>query len=104
VYRIKDIHKLIAVADALGIATTVEEDGRRLDRDTDEIAREVAEKAMNEWGKSCGELLYLKRAPEPLYHKWKNQGVLPRNAAQRGAFDRGQRTHQERRDRPYHRM
>src|SRR5690606_33710792 len=38
-----------------------------------------AEKAMNEWGKSDGELLYLKRAPEALYNKWKQQGVRPRN-------------------------
>jgi carbon-monoxide dehydrogenase catalytic subunit len=49
------------------------------DRDMDEIALEVAEKAINEWGKSEGELLYLKRAPKPLYDKWKKTGVLPRN-------------------------
>ncbi len=34
---------------------------------------------MSEWGKSEGELRYLKRAPEALYNKWKKQGVLPRN-------------------------
>jgi carbon-monoxide dehydrogenase catalytic subunit len=45
----------------------------------DEIALEVAEKAINEWGKSEGELCYLKRAPKPLYEKWKKTGVLPRN-------------------------
>ncbi len=78
-YRIKDIPKLLSIAAALGVETSIEADGKTLDRDTDEIAREVAEKAMHEWGKSSGELLYLKRAPEPLYTKWKNQGVLPRN-------------------------
>ncbi|RJQ73294.1 MAG: anaerobic carbon-monoxide dehydrogenase catalytic subunit [Desulfobacteraceae bacterium] len=78
-YRIKDVQKLLTVAAALEVATTVEENGRTLDRDVDEIAREVAQKAINEWGKSSGELLYLKRAPEALYTKWKNQGVLPRN-------------------------
>jgi hypothetical protein len=31
---------------------TVEEDGEVKDRDIDEIALEVAEKALNEWGKA----------------------------------------------------
>jgi len=79
VYKIKDVNKLISIAPYLGVETTVEVDGKTLDRDTDEIALEVAEKAMNEWGKSDGELLYAKRAPEALYNKWKKQGVLPRN-------------------------
>nr|MDA3835099.1 anaerobic carbon-monoxide dehydrogenase catalytic subunit [Spirochaetales bacterium] len=78
-YKIKDTQKLISIAPHLGVATTVEVDGKTLDRDSDEIAVEVAEKAMNEWGKPDGELLYLKRAPEALYNKWKKQGVLPRN-------------------------
>ncbi len=78
-YKIKDPVKLIAVAEALEVATTVEVDGKTLDRDIDEIALEVAEKALNEWGKAEGELIYLKRAPKPLYEKWKKQGVLPRN-------------------------
>jgi carbon-monoxide dehydrogenase catalytic subunit len=55
--------KLLAVAPFLGVATTVEVDGEVKDRDIDEIALEVAEKALNEWGKAEGELLYLKRAP-----------------------------------------
>ncbi|MFH1153385.1 MAG: anaerobic carbon-monoxide dehydrogenase catalytic subunit [Pseudomonadota bacterium] len=78
-YKIKDIDKLLAVAPHLGVAVTVEVDGETKDRDVDEIALEVAEKALNEWGKSEGELLYLKRAPKPLYDKWVKQGVLPRN-------------------------
>ncbi|MCD6261851.1 MAG: anaerobic carbon-monoxide dehydrogenase catalytic subunit [Deltaproteobacteria bacterium] len=78
-YKIKDTDKLIDVANALGVATTVEVDGEELDRDIDEIAVEVGEVAMNEWGKSEGELLYLKRAPEARYETWKKQGVLPRN-------------------------
>jgi carbon-monoxide dehydrogenase catalytic subunit len=61
------------------VATTVEEDGEVKDRDIDEIALEVAEKALNEWGKASGELLYAKRAPAPLYEKWKKTGVVPRN-------------------------
>ncbi|MGA8179038.1 MAG: anaerobic carbon-monoxide dehydrogenase catalytic subunit [Desulfobacterales bacterium] len=78
-YKIKDPVKLIAMAPHLGVATTVEKDGEVLDRDFDEIVLEVAEKAMNEWGKPGGELLYAKRAPQPLYERWKKLGVVPRN-------------------------
>ncbi|CCK79345.1 anaerobic carbon-monoxide dehydrogenase catalytic subunit [Desulfobacula toluolica] len=78
-YQIKDTEKLLAIAPHLGVATTVEVDGETKDRDIDEIALEVGEVAMAEWGKPSGELLYMKRAPEALYEKWKKQGVLPRN-------------------------
>jgi anaerobic carbon-monoxide dehydrogenase catalytic subunit len=78
-YRIKDTEKLLALAPHLGVDVTVEKDGQVLDRNIDEIALEVAEKALNEWGKPEGELLFLKRAPETLYEKWKKNGVLPRN-------------------------
>ena len=78
-YKIKDTVKLVAVAKELGVATTVEVDGEEVDRDLDEVALEVGEVAMNEWGKPEGELLYLKRAPEARYEIWKKQGVLPRN-------------------------
>ncbi|MFP4194255.1 MAG: anaerobic carbon-monoxide dehydrogenase catalytic subunit [Desulfobacterales bacterium] len=78
-YKIKDKFKLIQVAEALGVATTVEVDGETKDRDPDEIAVEVGEVAMAEWGKPDGELLYLKRAPKALYEKWEKQGVKPRN-------------------------
>jgi carbon-monoxide dehydrogenase catalytic subunit len=78
-YKIKDIDKLLLIAPHLNVATTVEVDGEEVDRDVDEIALEVAEKAMNEWGKAEGELLYAKRAPQMLYEKWKKNGVIPRN-------------------------
>jgi len=78
-YKIKDTVKLLSVAAALGVATTVEVDGETKDRDIDEIAVEVGEKALNEWGKAEGELVYLKRAPQPLYEKWTKAGVKPRN-------------------------
>ena len=78
-YMIKDTVKLVAVAKDLGIATTVEVDGEEMDRDLDEIAVEVGEVAMNEWGKPEGEILFLKRAPEARYKIWEKQGVLPRN-------------------------
>jgi len=78
-YKIKDTTKLLAIAPHFDVATTVEVDGEVQDRDVDEIALEVAEKALNEWGKPEGELYYLKRAPEPLYEKWTKTGVKPRN-------------------------
>ena len=78
-YKIKDETKLRAVAPALGVATTVEVDGKTVDRDIDEIALEYGEKALAEWGKPEGTLDYLKRAPKALYEKWVKQGVLPRN-------------------------
>ncbi|MFO8113646.1 MAG: carbon monoxide dehydrogenase, partial [Desulfosalsimonadaceae bacterium] len=78
-YKVKDEQKLLSIAPYFNVATTVEADGETLDRDIDEIALEVAEKAINEWGKPDGALLYTKRAPEALYEKWEKQGVLPRN-------------------------
>ena len=78
-YKIKDVDKLLSIAPYFDVVTTVEKDGKQMDRDLDEIAVEVGEKALNEWGKAEGELRYLKRAPAPLYEKWKKQGVLPRN-------------------------
>jgi len=79
-YQIKDVHKLLSIAPLLGVEIKVkDEEGNELDRSIDEIAMEVAEAAMEEWGKPEGELKYLKRAPEALYEKWKKFGVLPRN-------------------------
>jgi carbon-monoxide dehydrogenase catalytic subunit len=78
-YKIKDPNKLLAIAPHFGVDITVEVDGEEVDRNLDEIALEVAEKAMAEWGKPEGELDYLKRAPKPLYERWQKLGVLPRN-------------------------
>jgi len=79
IYQIKDIGKLLSVAGHLGVDTTIDDGGEPKDRDVDEIALEVAQKAISEWGKSEGELHYLKRAPAMLYDKWQKNGVLPRN-------------------------
>ncbi len=79
VYKIKDRIKLEQVAEWLGVSTKVTVDGQELDRDLDEVAVEVGEKALNEWGKAEGEVLFTQRAPEARYDIWKKQGVLPRN-------------------------
>jgi carbon-monoxide dehydrogenase catalytic subunit len=79
VYKVKDAFKLRSIAPYFGVKVTAEVDGETVERDLDEVALEVAEKAIKEWGKPDGELLYMKRAPAPLYEKWKKNGVLPRN-------------------------
>jgi len=91
-YKIKDPQKLLSIAPHFDVATTIEVDGKEVDRSIDEIALEVAEKALNEWGKPEGELRYLKRAPQPLYERWKKLGVLPRNI-DREVVDIMHRTH-----------
>ena len=78
-YTIKSPERLLQIAPYFGVEITVEKDGEQVDRDFDEIALEVAEKALAEWGKPEGELAYLKRAPAPLYERWKKLGELPRN-------------------------
>lgn len=91
-YTIKDPAKLIQIAPYFNVATTVEVDGKTMDRDIDEIALGVAEAAMAEWGKTGQTLAYLKRAPQPLQDKWKEQGVEPRNI-DREVVDIMHRTH-----------
>jgi len=78
-YAIKDPIKLVDIAPYFGVATTVETDGKTMDRDIDEIALEVAEAAYAEWGKPEGSIKYIKRAPKPLQEKWELEGVVPRN-------------------------
>src|SRR6056297_257454 len=78
-YEIKDVNKLLDLAPWYDVPITVEENGEVKDRDIYEIAEELGEKALNEWGKAEGELYNLKRAPEALYERWKKLGVAPRN-------------------------
>src|SRR6056297_176261 len=78
-YEIKDVNKLLDLAPWYDVPITVEENGEVKDRDIYEIAEELGEKALNEWGKAEGELYNLKRAPQALYERWKKLGVAPRN-------------------------
>ncbi len=78
-YRIKDTKKLLEIAPDFGVDITVEgEDGQVLDRDIDEIAVEVGEKALGQWGQQDGEVCTARRAPEARYQLWKKLGVVPR--------------------------
>ncbi len=69
-YQIKDEYKLREVARDLGIAI----EGRT----KEEIALDVAEKALAEFGRQSGELLYVARAPKKRQDLWRELGIAPR--------------------------
>ncbi|HHT9105931.1 MAG TPA: anaerobic carbon-monoxide dehydrogenase catalytic subunit [Candidatus Wujingus californicus] len=69
-YRIKDVDKLMMIAECFGIKTK--------DRKTNEIAEEVGEMALMEFGKPYGALLFLRRAPETRQKVWEKLGIAPR--------------------------
>ncbi|MCP4667489.1 MAG: anaerobic carbon-monoxide dehydrogenase catalytic subunit [Deltaproteobacteria bacterium] len=78
-YKIKDTKKLLEIAPDFGVDITVEgKDGEILDRGIDEIAVEVGEIALAQWGQQQGEICTVKRAPAPRYELWKKLGVVPR--------------------------
>ena len=77
-YTIKDEIKLLEVAPYFDVATTVEENGEVFPRDIFDIAEEIGEKALGEWGKQHGEIYYAKRAPEATYENWKKLNCIPR--------------------------
>jgi carbon-monoxide dehydrogenase catalytic subunit len=69
-YKIRDEQKLLALALEWGIEIG--------DRTNEEIAVEIGEKALAEFGKQEGELLFAKRAPLKRQEIWRQQGVMPR--------------------------
>jgi len=69
-YEITDVQKLFQLALDFGI----EIGGRSIE----EIAKEVGEKALAEFGRQEGELLFVKRAPLKRQEIWRQQGVTPR--------------------------
>jgi len=69
-YEIRDEQKLLALALEWGIEIG--------DRSNSEIAVEVGEKALAEFGRQEGELLFIKRAPLKRQEIWRQQGVTPR--------------------------
>jgi carbon-monoxide dehydrogenase catalytic subunit len=70
-YKVRDVGKLKEMAHYLD----VEVDGRPLN----ELARDVALAALQEFGKTSGELKYLKRAPKKRQETWAELGIAPRN-------------------------
>jgi len=69
-YKIKDVRKLIEVATLLGVETK--------ERDLNDVAKDVAVKALAQFGQQTGELAYVKRAPKKRQELWRKLGVSPR--------------------------
>jgi len=69
-YEIKDEQKLLQVALDFGVEIG--------SRSTKDIAIDVGEKALAEFGKQTGELAFIKRAPLRRQELWRNLGVVPR--------------------------
>ncbi len=83
-YEIKDEQKLLALALEWGVEIG--------NRSNNEIAKDVAILALNEFGKVEGELLFLKRAPIKRQEIWHREGVAPR-AIDREVVEMMHRTH-----------
>ena len=69
-YEIKDEQKLLQLALELGV-----EIGNRSNQ---EIALDIGEKALAEFGRQDGELFFIRRAPLKRQELWRQQGVAPR--------------------------
>ncbi len=69
-YCVKDEKKLRRVAGYLGIPV----DGRAVN----DVAKDVALKALGEFGKQSGELIYVSRAPAKRQAIWRKLGIAPR--------------------------
>jgi carbon-monoxide dehydrogenase catalytic subunit len=69
-YRVRDVGKLVEVANFLGVPVE--------GRETNDIAKDVAEAALAQFGQQRGTLKYLERAPKKRQQIWKEQDVAPR--------------------------
>ncbi|MFC1485685.1 anaerobic carbon-monoxide dehydrogenase catalytic subunit [Candidatus Latescibacterota bacterium] len=69
-FEIKDPEKLKSLATECGIETK--------GRDIKEIARDVAVKALGDFGQQEGELTFIQRAPEKTKEMWRKEGFVPR--------------------------
>lgn len=69
-FRITDVKKLYKVAGILEI----EFEGRPVN----DVAKDVATKFIEDFGRQNGELNYIKRAPKKTQERWRKWGVVPR--------------------------
>lgn len=69
-YQIKDEEKLKMVAIIVGVETA--------GKDKNQIALEVGEKLLEDFGRQEGELHFLKRAPVGRQERWRRLGIAPR--------------------------
>jgi len=70
-FEIKDTRKLYRVAEILGIEFG---NGRQIN----DVARDVALRFLEDFGRQKGELNYLRRAPKKTQERWKKWGIAPR--------------------------
>ena len=68
-YKVKDPEKLMRLAEEFGVETE--------GRDIYDVAHEVAEKGLMEYGKPFGKLIFLKRAPEHTQEIWEREEIAP---------------------------
>jgi carbon-monoxide dehydrogenase catalytic subunit len=69
-YKIRDPYKLFSMAERLGVPTA--------GRSVSEIASDVADVAIAQFGQQTGEIIYAKRAPEKRQKIWREFGYIPR--------------------------
>ncbi|MHC4460581.1 MAG: anaerobic carbon-monoxide dehydrogenase catalytic subunit [Planctomycetota bacterium] len=69
-YQLKDTGKLYKLAEELGVETK--------ERSVNEIAVDIGQIALAEFGKSSGTQLMARRAPQPRQQIWKKFGITPR--------------------------
>jgi len=69
-YKIKDVQKLMATAKLLDVPT----EGRT----NEEIGKDIALVALDNFGSTRKELSYVKRAPAKRQEIWRNLGIMPR--------------------------
>ena len=82
-YTLKDTQKLLEIAPDFGVATTVvvkDKEGNEIEepRDIYDIAIEVGELSLGQWGQQNGEVLTARRAPAARYQLWRDYDVVPR--------------------------
>jgi carbon-monoxide dehydrogenase catalytic subunit len=84
-YGVKDEQKLMAVAGMLGVATK--------GREIREIAHDVGETALEQFGQAHGEIAYTRRATAKRQARWRELGIVPR-AVDREVTEVMHRTHE----------
>lgn len=71
-YKIKDVGKLVQVAQSIGIETE--------DRSVKEIATDLYEELERTYTQVDGEIPFAKRVPEKTLETWRKMGIVPRGA------------------------
>lgn len=69
-YEIRDVQKLLMIAQIVGVETA--------GKDKNQIAIEVGERLLADFGRQEGELHFLKRAPAGRQKLWRRLGIAPR--------------------------